>query len=120
MNQPARWIPVALLLLALVAAPASAACGDCADTKCCCGKTGGCSKPADPDARRAKCCDGTVAPTREAVGLSDAPPPVSAEESLGAPAITGAVPFDLDREPDASGARSSPVGLYTLHAAFLI
>ena len=115
-----RWILVVLLLIALVGAPAMAMCGDCANTQCCCGKTGGCSKPAPPDTQRAKCCDGEAVPPRATVATADTAPTLFAGESDGTPVAPVTSPIGPHHTHDARRVDPSPVTLYTLHAAFLI
>lgn len=115
-----RWFVVALLLAALVAAPAVALCGDCAGKACCCSKKGNCHNPSRQDAPRAKCCDSRPAPAPVAGATIqvDTMPSVDAPESRPFAVVTDRADHVVAR--DARDLSPPSATLYTLHAAFLI
>ena len=114
------WIVVALLLTALVAAPAVALCGDCAGKACCCSKKGNCHKPARQDAPRAKCCDSRPAPAPVAGATAQTDTMPSADAPECRPFVVVADRADHVVACEARDPSPPSVTLYTLHSAFLI
>jgi hypothetical protein len=118
-----RWIVLAALLVAVLSAPALALCDISGESGCCCTEDKKCPRPVSPEARAAACCKSSPVAPPPPAGTSDR----GTESSLvlaanEEPASVAPSP------PTAPTFRSNPraektasgIGIYTLHAAFLI